>query len=179
MRICARLGRIVAPIYIDDAIVFGIGDGLIESLQFYEALSACLGLELSNKPAARQSSLELQQVKILGLHCRWDTARDVRSLTISVPDDQLTKLEALAAKLVGQLAGKNIIRKDIQRLLGVANFVSVSPATRAGSEVLRPLYEWVSEDGFAAKVKSRDARRMLGLAVQAVVSIAKDQRDSV
>ena len=68
MCICARLGRIVAPIYIDDAIIFGIGDGLTESLEFYEALSECLGLELSNRPAACQSSLELKQVKILGLH---------------------------------------------------------------------------------------------------------------
>ena len=179
MCICARIGHIVAPIYIDDAIIFGIGDGLIESLQFYEALSDCLGLELSNKPAARQSSLELQQVKILGLYYRWGTEGGRNSLTISVPEEQLHKLEALAAKLLGQLAEKSVVRKDIQRLLGTANFVSVSSATRAGSEVLRPLYEWVSEDGFAAKVKSRDARRMLGLTIQAVVTIAKERCDIV
>ena len=179
MCVCARLGKMVAPICIDDAIIFGVGEDFRESLDFYEALSECLGLELSDKPAARQSSLELDQVKILGLHYNWGATRGARSLTISVPEEQLTKLECLAEKLLEQLAGKDIVRKDIQRLLGVANFVSVSSATRAGGEVLRPLYEWISEDGFAGKVKSRDARRTLGLTVQAVVSIARDRRDIV
>ena len=52
MCICAREGRIVAPIYIDDAIIFWAGQGLREAVGFFEALSEFFGLELSDKPAA-------------------------------------------------------------------------------------------------------------------------------
>ncbi|CAD7935853.1 unnamed protein product, partial [Amoebophrya sp. A25] len=52
-------------------------------------------------------------------------------------------------------------KKVVQRLLGLANFITVSAANRAGNEIMRSLYAWTEDATFDKLVKQRWQRRAL------------------
>ena len=169
MRIMAMLAHTVTPIYIDDAIITALEEGNQEAYEAYEQLCDTLGLELSDKPAARQNSRDTGRVKVLGLRYDWD--QNTQAIMITVPEDKRTQVALHAQELREQAAKDNIQRKTIQKLLGMANFVTVSAANRAGNEVMRSLYAWTQEETFNEMIKSRWKRRSLLRTAEAIANM--------
>ncbi|CAD7977226.1 unnamed protein product, partial [Amoebophrya sp. A25] len=139
MKIMATLGHTVVPIYIDDAIVLSLEEGADEAIEAYEALCDCMGLELATKATAQQDSRKSPIVRILGLH--YDTSPKT-GIDVVEPDNMLQQVAEVANELRQKVNTGQLDKKVVQRLLGLANFITVSAANRAGNEIMRSLYAW-------------------------------------
>jgi hypothetical protein len=176
MEIALRIGGIVAPVYIDDATILAAPGGLKDATDVYEALSECLGLELSDKPESNQESTEKDLVKTLGINYIWSDKGDQRTIRAEVPEEQYGKLDDAVKKLRKQLDRRELVRKDIESMLGLANYVVLAQQMRAGAELLRGLYDWATEEGFRRNVKCRNLRNSLARTLDAIAKLAGKRR---
>eukprot|EP00392_Amoebophrya_sp_AT5.2_P012772 g12879.t1 len=85
----------------------------------------------------------------------------VRSLVLNMgnahtPRDVIEKCKERIRLVLQQEQDKNLRRKDMQRLLGVANYIA-QHTTRAGAEFLRAVYPWAGEDQFGELKHGEDA----------------------
>ena len=163
----ARYGRMVAPIYIDDAALFGLNKTIDSGILFYETLSEVLGLELSAKADANQESKKNDRARLLGLDYVFN--REAGTITVEIPDTLKGKVADTGKRILNGIRDENVDRKDIERLVGGLTFVACASGTRAGMELIRPLHEWCREETFAALIRSDKWRAQLRLVVKSVL----------
>ena len=174
MRIACRVGKVVSPVYIDDGTILACKGELELACEIYEEISDCLGLEMSSKAASNQSSEKSNRVRTLGIIYVW--CREEESIQAAPPEETYVRLDTLIDKAVCDVDNKDIKHKELQSLVGVACHITVASDTRAGAELLRGLYDWVSEEGFQAKVKARNERNSLRKALLALKQVAAERR---
>ena len=179
MRIMTRVGRVVVPIYIDDATVFAAPGGLKAATEAYDALSEALGLELSEKTASNQSSEEQNEVLTLGINLVWTGVKEERKITAVVPEDKYEALENLLQEIEAQGEARALNRKTLEKTLGLANYIIVSSSVRCGAELLRGIYEWTVEERFEQMKKNRNARKALMRSIGAIRSLTRERRPMV
>ena len=165
----ARYGRVIAPIYIDDAAIFGTSDTINSARDFYEVLSQVLGLELSAKADANQESSKTDAVRLLGLDYVFD--RDNGTITVEVPENTLSKVRETGLKIQRALTARALDRKDLEKFTGGLTFIACSSATRAGMELIRPLHEWNQPDTFRLLIRSPERRLQLRKVVDALLKL--------
>ena len=165
----AWYGHLVAPIYIDDAAIFGLSRTIKSGVLLYETLSRVLGLELSGKADANQESLVTNEVRLLGLIYSFD--RTAGTITVSIPEDTRKRVHDTGDKILDGIADKKIVRKDIEKFVGGLTFVACASGTRAGMELIRPLHEWATEESFEILVTKRKRREGLKLVVKALLRL--------
>jgi hypothetical protein len=179
MGIMAHTARVVVPIYIDDASIFGTKDTHKDAIEAYEALAQTLGLELSKKEVSNKESMRDGQMRILGLDYQWQGQGGDRTITITVPDEKYQELDKLILKLQEEVRKRQINMKTIQSLVGMACFIVVSSKTRSGAELLRGLYSWTNELTFGEMKKDRALRRALARSAEAIRQLAKNKRPHI
>ena len=163
----ARYGRLVAPIYIDDAAIFGLTKTIDSGIAFYETLSEILGLELSGKADANQESRVTNRVRLLGLD--YVFSREAGTITIEIPEDTKGKVAETGAKILRGISDLAVDRKDIERFVGGLTFVACASGTRAGMELIRPLHEWCRHETFSMLIKSQIWRSQLKAVVKTLL----------
>ena len=178
MRVTARVGAVVSPIYIDDATVLAAPGTLDLALEVYETCAAAMGLELSDKEESNQRSDRGGSVKTLGIVYTWEEDQDGKMIRATVPEEQYGKLEKLITELESQLERKELQQKQLEQVLGLANFITCASEIRTGSELLRGIYSWTG-DGFASLVVQRHERRALGRSLGAIRRIASQRRPTI
>ena len=150
--------------YLDDAnYVAATVESIVASKALYWELIQTIGLELSTKPAADQSSHRGSSMRVLGLQYRW--LREAQLIEISPTDDKLQRLVGLCDELLGQLASKSLDLKTLLRAAGLGTFVIHSTPRKIGAECLRVFYDFGTKESFAARVKDRDQRARLRRAI--------------
>jgi hypothetical protein len=181
MRAMARVAKTVVPIYIDDATIFGLSTK--EALEAYDALSEALGLELSEKEESNEDSSVHQKVQTLGVDFHWLNEEEFpggptrRVIRAQVPERQYLKMEETIDELLEQCDNKAIEQKKLQGLLGLANYITITQAVRAGAELLRGLYTWATGD--FQRVRNRNERRSLKKLLAALKDLARDRRPMI
>ncbi|MCX8214714.1 MAG: hypothetical protein OTJ97_09490, partial [SAR202 cluster bacterium] len=182
----ATLCRVVAPIYIDDAAIIAQRSCYETADRAFLALCDACGMVMSPKPEANQSSVANDKVRLLGLNYKWNRPEsgfgDV-TIHVTVPEATVEKTQEAKRKILAGL-NKNrkdvlVEHKDIQRLVGGGTFAACAGGTRAGAELLRPLYKWLDETFFEYHICCERERTNLRLAVKGLGTLLDNPRPIV
>ncbi|CAD7965837.1 unnamed protein product [Amoebophrya sp. A25] len=158
-----------ALIYIDDAFLLGPNSETAELMrQTYDALSACCGMALAEKADGNQISTATNAVKVLGVWYLYD--RTNAAVYAYVSYKNLAKLLKAGNLLLQQIKSKSIKKKQVQKVLGMLNFV-ICHTTRIGAEFLRGMHTWTT-DSFDFLKSNKQERASLARLTKAAVAHA-------
>ncbi len=170
----------VAVIYIDDGYYMALDrEGLMLSRELYRQMARTLGLVISEKPGASQNSCEHNPIKALGINYFW--RRELNKITVEPTADSMNRALTQTEHCVEKCeAGQGLTMKDLQRVLGIANFIVCNSAYRAGNEIFRGIYDWTgSDERFDAWVLDKARRRKLAVLLRGVQVVLKNQKPLV
>ena len=155
--------------YIDDQNYFGVTTLQIELAKlFVHALADTLGLPLSDKPSADQSSAKSKDVKALGIMYCYERQALRTRLTLKLPESFYKKFKEATQLLVEQIRTKSMTLKQVQIVLGLATFGTQHKLHKMGTELLRPLYKWLRDDLFPHLIRQKSERSHLRINVLAL-----------
>ena len=168
------LGGLIQFIYIDDSTTLAVNeDVLVIQMEFLDLLNLQLGLEISDKPEARQDSINDDVMLILGLEYSF---KEVET-SITVPEKKKEKIVGLCNKLISDLNAapkdRAVKHNDIQSLVGNLVYALYSSGERSGNAVLHGLYPWFDEGFFNRNIKNRLKKRMLKRTLHFVIKITE------
>ena len=180
----ASLGRVVAPCYIDDTALISNSKTYNSADSFFQQLCETLGLNMSHKKEANQRSDEGEgRVRLLGLNYQWiHDPRNKSKVTIkvTVPQPTVDKTISAAVQILKGLAKNRkkdkVTTKMIQQVVGGGNFCACAAGTRAGAELLRPLYAWLQDAYFDAHIGTETGRTNLRHAVKGLLVLLNNPK---
>ena len=166
--------------YIDDVNYFGATRRQIRLCkELYHEVAETLGLELSPKEGADQSSDRTSHVKALGVHYHWN--RDLGTLKISVPEDKKERAIETLEELDREVIAKNVNPKTVQRAIGIGQWVTTAAVWRKiGAEPWRNFYPWTVPGKYFDSLKADGkARASLRKAIGVARTLVKELEPTV
>ena len=177
----ALLMRTVSPIYVDDTALIDYSRTYDSGKRGFMKLCEVLGLEMSDKKEATQTSAKDGSIKMLGIF--WKFSRDTGMIVGSVADSTIQKGIAAGEKILTGLAKRKkgappekVSRKSIEQLVGVSTYIVCSSACRAGLEITRPLHNWLMEPYFDANIRSRRGRAHLRRLIRGTLAMIREPK---
>ena len=153
-----KIGGLIQFIYIDDSTTMAVNEEVAtKQMEFLDCLNEQLGLEISDKPEARQDSMNNDKMMILGLEYSFKKEETV----IEVPEQKKEKIRSLCKKIIDDLKKSKAIQHDIQVLVGNLVYSLYSSGERSGNAVLHGIYPWFDPGFFDRWVRNRDKKRNL------------------
>ncbi|CAD7970909.1 unnamed protein product [Amoebophrya sp. A25] len=163
MAVAAHFGRPLLA-YIDDQNYAAVNtDQIRVAKRFAHQLALTLGLELSDKPKAGQSSAKTDRVRALGLIYSYGTAMLTGCVTLwaPLPPEYIEKTAQALGAILHALRSKALPHKLTQKGIGLCTFATQHVRQKMGTEALRPLYKWLGEVMFEALIRKKLERRAL------------------
>jgi len=105
-------------------------------------------------------------MKILGI--KYYFSPDLRTLECVVPWEQVEKCQKQINEIINDIRKKCLRRKDLQKMLGRANFIVTNRESRSGVQIMNHPYEWTVEENFKEWITNDKRRRALIIALRMV-----------
>jgi hypothetical protein len=151
-----RVG-IPAICYIDDLIVVIYGHRAILAQRLVDTMNVMLGLENSDKQAARQSTLEMISVKILGFRY----TPFMGGMMVTIPDAKVEQTAKAIGQLIEDLDKHRADVETVQNIAGTLSWIEGGKPVEYARTVHRVIYPWADEEKFRELNRNRKARRKL------------------
>lgn len=162
---------IPSVVYIDDSTLIAHPDLAEVSHEFFRVFNRCMGMWIAD--AKTQTTMANELVTILGL----EYIKDGKRMVCRVPAEKIERCRVLLNIVLKQLEEKALVLKDIQKAVGLVSFCVTSQDTRAGMQVLRPMYKWANEESFERLKTNRYCKRVLKRSISAVMLLLDEVRD--
>ena len=165
-------------VYIDDATILAASPELMSmQMELVDKVNRSLGLDVSDKPEARQDSESNDWMMILGLEYRFGK----NETTLRVPEKKKKAIDSTCLELIQTLnaPGGRIDVKDIQKVVGTLVWALFSSHERSGAAILHGLYPFAFEDGFNKRIKKKREKDGLRRTLHLVRQTVKEMDDIV
>lgn len=187
MSVAITLLHLPTLLYIDDAAMFAASrEQAVIAKELYHQLCDTLGLLMSHKPDADQSSARTDRIKSLGIQYDWERDENgtANKITISIPAEKLEKAAAALDEVIDQ-ADRNtqtrISQKTIEKAIGISSWVTRAGSWfRTGIEPWRFMYEFTGdEEKFRRLAADKGMRSKLWKAAGAAKDFVKNTKPTI